>query len=68
MWFKGYETLLAIQGEMASRNILITHGDRKVQGQRMFFFFKLEVSCGTWPQKHVGNREEARFETCKAQS
>lgn len=38
MWFKGYEILLAIQGEMASRNILITHGDRKVQGQRIFFF------------------------------
>lgn len=47
MWFKSYEILLAIQCEMASRNILITHGDRKVQGQRIFFFFLLEVSCGT---------------------
>lgn len=42
MSFKSYEILLAIQCEMASRNILITHGDRKVQGQRIFFFFYLK--------------------------
>ena len=35
MWFKSHKILLAIQCEMASRNIPIAHCHRKVRGQSL---------------------------------